>query len=734
MANPSGYTPGYSFDGFQELNPTTPLPASQVDSELADIAAAINDHKAAIEDVRRSDGALKNEIVTPDTLSAATLAMIVAEGGSGTPIAADGVAVSPTVGGAADVQAALEALADGSALATNSVLLEKLATQAQATLAGRAAGAGTGSVSALTATQATAILNEFTSALKGLVPASGGSAAQFLSADGTFKTPPSVTSGAAGYAPASGGGTTNFLRADGTWAEPPGGGSLEVHTPVSANTGPVAVTIGAVTAPIRKRLRSRDGINTTNFGGAAWLSRAADLTGIADGKQGLLHFVVDFTGGDGTNMTIITNGNGRFKVFKGTDNRIRFLGYDSAGLLIFDMRTNNAILAASGVKVVTASWNLATSAALIYVNGVADKFASSTIVNSDIDYTATRWDIAADNGTQFLNADLGHILFDDGFVDISDARELRRFQTANGLCAYMPAGRVFDSYATKPLLFLTGNTINILHNHGSAGNATPFTKPSGTPTNGGGVNGSLYKDLAANDLQANGPILLQYDSSEGVWVAPIGLKLTKYAQDYGATGTTETFPVPLNTTKLTIYGQGPGGGGGGGATNHGGGGGGSGARGFFRFAWIAELGGVDLSITTRAGATGGAGNGAGNGTDGTTPTMAVVDFPDTLGGVQIQFGAGQGGKGGTTTGGRGGRGGNIATTTVDQGGSDYWPDGVGVTQFNLGSGFGETGFNTSGGEGAGEGDAGGGGGGGNNTAAGETSQGSYYHIEWEVEE
>lgn len=44
----------------------------------------------------------------------------------------------------------------------------------------------------------TALLNLFTTALKGLVPASGG-------------------------------GTTNFLRADGTWAAPPGGGGSDAH-------------------------------------------------------------------------------------------------------------------------------------------------------------------------------------------------------------------------------------------------------------------------------------------------------------------------------------------------------------------------------------------------------------------------------------------------------------------------------------------------------------------------
>ena len=53
--------------------------------------------------------------------------------------------------------------------------------------------AGAGDPEELTGTQATTLLDTFTSTLKGLVPSSGG-------------------------------GTTNFLRADGTWAAPPGGG------------------------------------------------------------------------------------------------------------------------------------------------------------------------------------------------------------------------------------------------------------------------------------------------------------------------------------------------------------------------------------------------------------------------------------------------------------------------------------------------------------------------------
>lgn len=76
----------------------------------------------------------------------------------------------------------------------------KLANVSTATFKGRTT-AGTGSPEDLTAAQATALLDAFTSSLKGLVPASGG-------------------------------GTTNFLRADGTWAAAGGGGG----SPGGSNT------------------------------------------------------------------------------------------------------------------------------------------------------------------------------------------------------------------------------------------------------------------------------------------------------------------------------------------------------------------------------------------------------------------------------------------------------------------------------------------------------------------
>jgi ribosomal protein L35AE/L33A len=77
-------------------------------------------------------------------------------------------------------------------LGNNVVSNAKLAQVPTATFKGRIT-ASTGNVEDLTASQATSLLDTFTSGSKGVVGASGG-------------------------------GTTNFLRADGTWAAPPSGG------------------------------------------------------------------------------------------------------------------------------------------------------------------------------------------------------------------------------------------------------------------------------------------------------------------------------------------------------------------------------------------------------------------------------------------------------------------------------------------------------------------------------
>lgn len=96
--------------------------------------------------------------------------------------------------------------AGGTALtiANAAVSLAKMADLATARFIGRISGT-TGVPEAMTGTQATTLLDNFTSALKGLVPGSGG-------------------------------GTTNFLRADGSWAAPAGGGTVTNSTNLTNNS------------------------------------------------------------------------------------------------------------------------------------------------------------------------------------------------------------------------------------------------------------------------------------------------------------------------------------------------------------------------------------------------------------------------------------------------------------------------------------------------------------------
>lgn len=136
------------------------------------------------------------------------------------------------------------------AVDTNVITNAKLADVATATFKGRAT-AGTGDPEDLTATQATALLNTFTTTLKGLVP------------------------------PATGGGTTNFLRADGAWAAPAGGGGGSVATDTIFDAkGDLAIGTGADTAA-RLPVGANDYILTadsTQATGVKWAVNAASTS------------------------------------------------------------------------------------------------------------------------------------------------------------------------------------------------------------------------------------------------------------------------------------------------------------------------------------------------------------------------------------------------------------------------------------------------------------------------
>jgi hypothetical protein len=181
-----------------------------------------------------------------------------------------------------------------------SITNAKLADMAQATIKGRAAGAGTGDPTDLTATQATAILNAVVGdsgagGTKGLVPApaAGDAAAgRFLDAAGAFSVPPGTGLTTEQVQDVVGAMLTDNNDLDWTYDD---GAGTEVATIKSG-----ASSLSPATVPLTDGATitwSTAGARQNNAHVTLGGNRTLDITGEVDGATGLLIVKQDATGG-----------------------------------------------------------------------------------------------------------------------------------------------------------------------------------------------------------------------------------------------------------------------------------------------------------------------------------------------------------------------------------------------------------------------------------------------------
>jgi hypothetical protein len=69
MADPTKFVPGFDYSDFEQSNPTLPKPGAQLDNDFANLKQTTDQTIDALKQIRRSDGKLKNGIVTADSLS-----------------------------------------------------------------------------------------------------------------------------------------------------------------------------------------------------------------------------------------------------------------------------------------------------------------------------------------------------------------------------------------------------------------------------------------------------------------------------------------------------------------------------------------------------------------------------------------------------------------------------------------------------------------------------------------
>jgi len=236
------------------------------------------------------------------------------------------------------------------AIGANKVTNAMLAQVSTATFKGRVT-ASTGNVEDLTGTQATILLDTFTSSLKGLAPASGG-------------------------------GTTNFLRADGTWAA--AGGGTNFYT-----------TDGTLTS---NRTLTHGGFNLS-FVGSSFTNRFTSAGRLLIGTTTESTFILDVNGdarvGVMTVTRINTDGLANANNFSGAFKVIELSGTTAYGGLAF-------IYDGGAWR-----WREGTTTGFINLGGTSSVSISGIPYNSTGNYNVTIGKSAGGTGASQYNVALG---------------------------------------------------------------------------------------------------------------------------------------------------------------------------------------------------------------------------------------------------------------------------------------------------------------------------------------
>lgn len=206
-----------------------------------------------------------------------------------------------------------------------------------------------------------------------------------------------------------------------------------------------------------------------------YLTRGADLTGIADGKEGLVSFWIKMGAGssDATAYYLQGSTNFRFFVQRSASGAIRIRGQSTGGGAVLEIASaSNTAIKSSGWVHCMASWNGATAAAHLYINGVSS-LTVTTNANTNIDYTQVEHSIGSHtDGTSKFNGLLCEYYFTNTYLDLSNSTNRDKFFNSGTSKPVSLGANGSTPTGVQPLIYLSNADPTWESNNGSAGGFT----------------------------------------------------------------------------------------------------------------------------------------------------------------------------------------------------------------------------------------------------------------------
>ena len=150
--------------------------------------------------------------------------------------------------------------------------------------------------------------------------------------------------------------------------------------------------------------------NAVTFDGSNdFLTRGADLTGVSNGKKGIISFFFQFQGGNGSQQYIISGADNDWNITKGTDNKFSISLGDPGGTTKIAFKSSSAYTADTNWHHFLASWdaNDPTDSSFLYIDDADDRATVTTAVDAALGYSGDEHIIGAESGgSNSLNAEI----------------------------------------------------------------------------------------------------------------------------------------------------------------------------------------------------------------------------------------------------------------------------------------------------------------------------------------